>query len=244
MAGPGAAGRKQISQNLQEPEKEDKVATAMPSLHGSQPHALTPYLTSLRLSPPPLPWTLYLVALIPSKALYPQVGKTQAALAAPARGSLMVSPSPEKSMKSLAEAGAGVSDALPQHPETCPGPHLSTHNDEVGVGPQPVQEDLDSGKEAFGHEHLQFLLDAALIPAGAPAGFTPLGLGTFLQGWGRGKKKTGTHKQQALGQSLGRLQGACPTMPGSVEGIQTGEVEDSLADPADFAKSTPRLLPT
>lgn len=54
------------------------------------------------------------------------------------------------------------------------GKHLRTHDDEVRVGPQPVQEDLHSRKEALGHQGLQLLLKATLIATGAAAGLAPL----------------------------------------------------------------------
>ena len=52
--------------------------------------------------------------------------------------------------------------------------HLRTHNDEVGVGPQPVQEDFHSREQAFSHQDLQLLLDAPLVPKGAPTGLASL----------------------------------------------------------------------
>lgn len=77
----------------------------------------------------------------------------------------------------------------PPTPRALPRPHLRTHDDEVGVGAQPVQEDLHGGKQAFGHQHLQLLLDAALVPTGTPTGLAPLRLGAFFGGWGRGHER-------------------------------------------------------
>lgn len=61
--------------------------------------------------------------------------------------------------------------------------HLRTHNNEVGVGPQPVQEDFHSREQAFGHQDLQLLLDAPLVPKGAPTGLASLRLRALFRGW-------------------------------------------------------------
>lgn len=51
-------------------------------------------------------------------------------------------------------------------PEPQQHPHLSTHNDEVCVCPQPVQEHLDSKEQPFIGHNLQLLLKGSLISAG------------------------------------------------------------------------------
>lgn len=47
--------------------------------------------------------------------------------------------------------------------------HLSTHEDEVCVSPQPVQEDLDGEQQPFVAHDLQLLLKGTLVPAGFAA---------------------------------------------------------------------------
>lgn len=49
---------------------------------------------------------------------------------------------------------------------TEPSSHLSTHDDEVCVCPQPVQEHLDGEKQPLVGHDLQLLLEGSLVPAG------------------------------------------------------------------------------
>lgn len=93
----------------------------------------------------------------------------------------MIMPAVAGPVRFLADHHSCLDPFLSHHPSNLSGPkirmrgkHLRTHDDEVRVGPQPVQEDLHSRKEALCHQGLQFLLKAALIATGAAAGLAPL----------------------------------------------------------------------